>query len=131
MATGIRDQLAFLVNVNHNHWVAIVLDFPKAVIWYGDSLGGKFNQNIMQVLDWWTHLHSGKTFIHKKLPITLQDDNHSCGLLAWNALATFLLHGKYMLMNASDVADERLAVLIRVVEHHLRTPGEQVSFHGI
>ena len=108
MATGIQDQLAFLANINHNHWVAIVLDFPKTIIWYGDPLGGQFDQNIIQVLDWWTHLHSGKAFIHKKLPITLQDDYHSCCLLAWNALATFLLPRKYELMNASDVANGRL-----------------------
>jgi hypothetical protein len=69
-------------------------------------------------LDWWIHLHTNGQFDHRNLPITLQQDGYSCGILAWLALVTFLLRGKYLLVDASQVAEERLKVLVRVVEKH-------------
>jgi hypothetical protein len=116
---GVRrqGQAVALSNVGGNHWVAIVLDFEKATIQYGDSLGGHINEQLKDVLGWWTHYHTGHIFTHFNLPITRQHDSHSCGLLAWNALAAYLLEGTELLRPA-DVVEERLKVLLRVVDHH-------------
>jgi len=40
LETGVRDQFGFLANLDRNHWVAVVFDFRKREIWFGDSLGG-------------------------------------------------------------------------------------------
>jgi hypothetical protein len=116
--TGAREQLAFIGIVGGNHWIAVVIDFKEGTVYYGDSLGEGISNSLRAILDWWIHLHTKSQFDHRNLPITLQQDGYSCGILAWLALVTFLLRGKYSLVDASQVAEERLKVLIRVVEKH-------------
>jgi hypothetical protein len=116
--TGTREQLAFIGLVGGNHWIAVVIDFKEGTVYYGDSLGEGINSSLRAILDWWIHLHTNGQFDHRNLPITLQQDGYSCGILAWLALVTFLLRGKYLLVDASRVAEERLKVLVRVVEKH-------------
>lgn len=116
--TGVSEQLALLANINSDHWVALALDFKLDIIWYGDSMGNIIGDELREVLDWWIYLHTGRTFNYEHLPITRQRDGWSCGLLAWNALAVLLLKHHYALIDVSDVAEERLKVLIRVVTRH-------------
>jgi hypothetical protein len=116
-AMGVRRQAVALSHVGGNHWVAIVLDFEKATIRYGDSLGGQIDEQLKDALGWWTHYHTGRIFAHFNLPITQQHDSYSCGLLAWNALAAYLLEGT-KLLRPTDVVEERLKVLLRVVDRH-------------
>jgi len=118
LITGIREQIGFLINLNRNHWVAVVLDFTSSTIWYGDSLAleNKIPNDISCVLDWWTHFHSGHIFEHKPLPISMQRDGHSCSLLLWNALVVFFSAGKHTLLDAGKAADGRLEVFLRIVE---------------
>jgi Ulp1 family protease len=118
MVTGIQEQIGLLINIDQNHWVAVVLDFPTFTCWYGDSLGGKRDAHVCKVLDWWTHLHTGRQFRWKALPITLQTDGYSCGLLVWNALSAFFLEEKYDLLDPNKVADGRLEILLRIIERH-------------
>ena len=116
--TGTHEQLAFIGLVGGNHWVAVVIDFKEGTVYYGDSLGEKISSALRAILDWWIHLHTNGQFNHCGLPITLQQDGYSCGILAWLALVTFLLRGKYPLVDASHVAEERLKILIHMVEKH-------------
>ena len=116
--TGAGEQLAFVGLVGGNHWVAVVIDFKEGTVYYGDSLGERISSALREILDWWIHLHTNGQFNHNNLPITLQQDGYSCGLLAWLSLVTFLLRGKYPLVDASKVAEEHLKVLICVVEMH-------------
>ena len=81
LATGISDQIAFLVNLDWNHWELIIIDFRTQVILYGDSLGYAMSASMHNVLTWWTQLHSSANFTIKKLPIIIQDNSFSCGLL--------------------------------------------------
>lgn len=118
LGTGARKQLVLIGNVGENHWIALVLDFAQGTIFYGDSLGKKISDNLRELLDWWTHLHTGHHFDYRDLPITHQQDDYSCGLLAWNALVAFLLKGRDTLVNPSCVAQERLRVLLHVAEKH-------------
>ena len=110
-------MLATIANVNRNHWIALILDFNEAKILYGDSLGGQISAELRDILGWWTYLHSGKNFSYAQLPTTQQEDGYSCGLLTWNALAAFLLKS-IALMDPRHVVEERLKVLLRVVERH-------------
>jgi Ulp1 family protease catalytic subunit len=118
LATGALDLLAFLANLNRNHWVAVVLDFKKDIIWYGDSLGGKIPTSMEKILKWWTKFHSSKDFTVKKLTITIQKDFFSCCLLAWNALCVFFFQKTSHLIPAERVAEERLKMLLRILHHH-------------
>jgi hypothetical protein len=85
---------------------------------YGDSLGGTITEEIETVLNWWIHHHIGQQFMTNQLPITRQRDSYSCGMMAWNALATKVLPKNYTLLKSDGVADERLKMFLRVSERH-------------
>ena len=108
LATSILDMFITITNVRENHWVALVIDFKSSRILYGDSMGGTIDEDIKNALTWWIHHHTSRHFTSSYLPITRQRDGHSCGILAWIALATFLFPKTYSLMDAGAVADERL-----------------------
>ncbi|KAF8219178.1 hypothetical protein L208DRAFT_1342484, partial [Tricholoma matsutake] len=105
-------------NLGGDHWVALILDFQQELIWYGDSLGNVISEEWRKMLDWWTHLHMGRQFDHEPLPITHQQDSFSCGLLAWNVLAVFLFKDRSTLINAGNVAEECLKLLLWVIGQH-------------
>lgn len=89
-ANGTWKKAATITITGGNHWVKIILDFENASVQYGDSMGGQLAEDMRNAIDWWTFLHSGQKFAHQSLPITRQRDDHSCGLIAWNALAAYL-----------------------------------------
>jgi Ulp1 family protease len=122
-----KTYLATITNVNDSHWVAVVIDFRKKCIRYGDSMPTTLQPGVYSEVDnalmWWTKYHTSKTFKAVLLPTTVQQDSHSCGLLAWNAIGHFLFPFRYYrLMDASNMNDERLEMLLRI----LRPP--EVSF---
>ncbi|KAG1778132.1 hypothetical protein EV702DRAFT_968606 [Suillus placidus] len=118
LSSGLRRQVAFLVNINDNHWVAVILDFVHDLILLGDSLDQ--NKHVMKdILEWWTKHHSGRQFTVQPLAITCQQDIFSCGLLSFNALAHHFLPGLYPLVDAMLVANGRLEMMLEVIEQHL------------
>jgi len=121
LETGIHDLLGFTVHINDNHFLAMVLDFQKAIIWSGDSLTNKINPGVMKILEWWTHFHTGHWFKQQSLPVTRQLDSYSCGLLTCNALSSFLLNSSQLLVKAEAATHAWLRVFLQVVEHHLKT----------
>jgi hypothetical protein len=118
--TGALEKLVTIANVGRNHWVAVEVDFECSKILYGDSLGGKINEEIETALTWWLHQHSAKHFTTDLLPITRQRDDYSCGILAWNAIATKMFPERYSLMDDDSpaIANERLKIFLEVVERH-------------
>lgn len=116
LATGISDQIAFLVNLDRNHWVSVIIDFRKQKILYGDSLGHAISASMQDILTWWTRFHSNANFTIEKLPITIQEDSFSCGLLAWNSLAVYFTGTK--LLSVNEVAEGRLKVMLDIVHEH-------------
>ena len=114
LSTGVYETLATITNIDKNHWVAVVLDFKGSRIRYGDSMGGSINEDLEAVLTWWTHQHTGRHFMTSYLPITRQRDGHSCGILAWNALAVHILPTTYSLMDTKAVAAERLRMFLQI-----------------
>ncbi|KAG2748080.1 hypothetical protein P692DRAFT_20735450 [Suillus brevipes Sb2] len=119
MASGIGSCIGFLVNINENHWVAVVIDFKSSTIFYGDSIYTKPPTGFLAVLHWWTHHHTGQHFEEKSLIITHQTDSFSCGLLSFNALAHHILPSEYPLITASQVRIGRLKVMLDVIDRHL------------
>lgn len=118
LATGVLDMLVTIANIGSNHWVAIIVDFKSSKILYGDSMGSTIDDDVEKALTWWIHQHTGKHFTKGYLPITRQRDGHSCGILAWTALAHYLFPGTYSLVDAGIVANERLRMFLRVSERH-------------
>jgi hypothetical protein len=119
LVDGTRDEIGMIANINRNHWVAVSLNFKNRRILYGDSLRDTPNQELIHALKWWMHLHTGHIFTVKDLPISRQKDGYSCELLAWNALMVYFLRSKnYTLMDPKNVDDERLKVLLRIIERH-------------
>jgi len=106
------------MNLDNKHWVAIVLDFENSEILYSDSMGGEPSKDLKEILSWWTHIHSGRKFMYGELEITSQQDSLSCGLLAWNALAHWSLPHKHVLIDAQEVDDARLKVMLKVIDCH-------------
>lgn len=118
LATGVQDMLITIANVNNNHWVAVVVDFKESNIQYGDSMGGTIDGDLEAVLIWWIHHHTGRTFTTSYLPITRQQDGHSCGILAWNALVVHLFPMENPLADVRAVADERLKAFLQISHRH-------------
>lgn len=121
LALGKREKLGTIVNLGDNHWVAVVLDYNKGAIWYGDSLGDEVDEACKLTLKWWTRFHTGDDFKVWKMRTLMQQDGYSCGLLAWLALAAFFLKDQYQLVQATPnwVAEEQLKILCQVVDRHL------------
>jgi Ulp1 family protease len=118
LGTGVLEKLVAIVNLNQNHWVSVVIDVPTSRILYGDSLGKPITREIKAVLTWWTNHHTATNFPIHDLAITHQNDSCSCGMLAWNAIAAHVLPETYSLVNSHAIMDERLKILLRVVERH-------------
>ena len=86
LATGILKKLVTIVNINHNHWVSIVIDAPSSRILYGDSFSEPIEHKIKVVLTWWTNHHTATDYQIYNLHISRQKDGYSCGMFAWNAV---------------------------------------------
>ena len=119
LASGDRDGLGTMANINGDHWVAIALDFEESLIWYGDSFGQDAVEEIVSVMDWWTFHHTGRKFSYRKLKISPQKDGFSCGLLGPNALFHFYLPDLYPLIDVAKVDSERVKLFLRVAQRHL------------
>ena len=113
-------MLVKIANIRDNYWIAVVLDFKSSSILYGDSMGGTINEDldVETALTWWIQQHTGRQFTKGYFPITRQCDGYSCRILAWNALAVFLLPETYSLVDAGKVGDERLRTFLQVSDRH-------------
>jgi hypothetical protein len=98
LQSGQHTSIGFIMNVNSNHWVATVVDFAEHRILYGDSLGQVPENEHISTIQWWAQYHSGTQFTVTELPIPLQQDLFSCGILAFGALTHFYLPAQYPLM---------------------------------
>jgi hypothetical protein len=116
LGSGVMTHVACITNCKGVHWVTLVIDFMTQSIWHGDSLGWELETDVMKALEWWISGYSSVSFAHRTLPITHQSDTQSCGLLAWNGLAHFLLPEQHPLMDPSSIQTKRLHVLLRICD---------------
>ena len=129
LQSGQRTSIGFIMNVNSNHWVATVMDFAEHRILYGDSLGRVPENEHITTIQWWAQYHSSTQFTVTELPIPLQQDSFSCGILAFGALAHFYLPAQYPLMDAQLVDEERIKVFLEIARHHLKHVSRPFHFH--
>ncbi|TFK59107.1 hypothetical protein BDN72DRAFT_748184, partial [Pluteus cervinus] len=114
----LRTEKSQLLTIAHladqHHWVAVVIDFASEQIFIGDSMSSDLSigSQMRCVLDWWINAHMLQQFTYHRLPITVQHDGYSCGLLAWNAIAHHLDPERYTLISPLQVKDERIQVLL-------------------
>ncbi|THU76847.1 hypothetical protein K435DRAFT_582997, partial [Dendrothele bispora CBS 962.96] len=118
LTTGTQTLLGTFANINGNHWVTIVIDTERKVIFHGNSMGDSIDRQLSVVLQWWTSHHFGVRFRISCMSIARQNDSHSCGMLAWGALEHCLLNKPDRLMEGQDMRDCRLEVFLRVINQH-------------
>ncbi len=124
LASGEKDLLGTLTNINGVHWVALTFNFRKQSIIFGDSLSSDSSPSELQfAADWWTWHHTRESFNHVTMSITHQLDGFSCEILSFNAFANLLCPKKYPVTRCADVDNERLHMFLHVTDCHL----DQVS----
>jgi hypothetical protein len=115
--------VAYLGNITKSkHWVPVVFDHGSAVVRYTDSMGDPITPKLCAAFIWWLHQHRAATSsppIIEELPITQQQDNHSCGILTLNSLCHFFDPCKYQLVGGlrASVASECLKLFNEVASH--------------
>ncbi|KAF8220355.1 hypothetical protein L208DRAFT_1054374, partial [Tricholoma matsutake] len=115
LANGIRTTLVGIVNVNNNHWVAVMVDAARSTIRYGDSLGGN-DTEVKAAIAWWINTHISHEFAEEDLLITCQQDTHSCLIFAANAAGHFILPAQIPLLQPEAAAEERISMFIHVAQ---------------
>ncbi|KAG1724691.1 uncharacterized protein EDB91DRAFT_1035429, partial [Suillus paluster] len=119
LLSGLGHCIGFLINVNRNHWVTVIINFKSHSILYSDSLNQEPLNDMLTVLHWWMYHHTGHQFTTRPLAITYQKDAFSCGLLSFNALTHHCLSTEYPLIALSHVRNGRLEILLDIINHHL------------
>ena len=119
LAAGQKTHLATIVNKSNVHWVALIIDFARGQILYGDSAGQPIDKEITDVLGWWTSYHTGGSkFPVAGLDITIQHDSYSCGMFAWDALRYELSNHSTERLHPAHASVDRLQMFLRLVRHY-------------
>ena len=89
-----------------NHYMAIVIDIKKRILFVGDSLGFWVPQEFVRMVEWWIQLYNPSDTFNglriEKLPCTTQSDNFSCGILAVNSLEHYFLSSTKLRTDGND-----------------------------
>jgi hypothetical protein len=119
-ATKDRDRLGSIANINDNHWVALTIDCKENIIGYGDGFRGPAPASLRTHLNWWLFEHLGTKFKWKDISVPKQTDPHSCGILAYFALASWFDSERFPLpkSTAASMADERIKMFLRAIDQH-------------
>lgn len=80
LSDGSCEYLGFMVNVNSNHWIAVVVDCKKSTVWWADSLRGSI-QGVRKFVDCITSITLITT-----LPATDGNWGSACIILHTNIL---------------------------------------------
>ena len=124
---GTFNTFVVISNIRGNHWISVVIDFEASHIYYGDSLGIIIDEELEDALTWWIHYHTGRNFTVENLLITRQQDAHSCGVLAWNAIMVHLFPETHQLFNPQSIVYKRLKIFLQIANRH--NDKVRFSFH--
>jgi hypothetical protein len=127
LADGHKRYLATVANQDNVHWVALVVDFATQELLYGDSFGHPISADMLAVISWWTHYHTNSQFVVRALPISRQQDNFSCGMLAWDALRHYLGHGAHALMDPQQPFHDRAEMFLQLTLPYHKDKVSQTS----
>ncbi|KAG1854448.1 hypothetical protein DFJ58DRAFT_841367 [Suillus subalutaceus] len=116
---GHYKSLGIPCHIHKNHWTAVLINVEDQKVLYGDSFGAAIPNNLKAAIDWWLSHHSPTPLTWDDLQISCQEDTHSCGVLAVNALAHFIQPTKFPLLSSSDTDIARLHYGNAIIEHHV------------
>ncbi|KAJ7229346.1 hypothetical protein C8J57DRAFT_994462, partial [Mycena rebaudengoi] len=121
LASGEREQLGMMGNLQNRHWIAVVVDAKAGSILYGDPFKFPPDEETRSALKWWTTYHTGHNFTWGDLEVPDQKDGFNCGILSFNGLGRHFLPDRYPLIdgNGSGPADARLEMMLRIINRHL------------
>lgn len=103
-----------------DHWVPLVIDGREHSFIYGDSLVGKkmpvIPDRLLNALNAWRERHTFSTFTCTTLPTSQQEDTHSCGIRATNALEHYVRPMQFALLGPHQhhVASAKLQAVNRI-----------------
>lgn len=99
--------------------MGVVVDFAKFTLGFADSMGPKNleKSGLPEAFRWWLAQHTNQAFVEVELPVSIQRDSLSCGLLSANAVSHHF--PKAPLIPARQAASGRVAALIGILERHL------------
>jgi hypothetical protein len=104
--------------------VAVVFDHrDETVVRYGDSFQTPIPGELSAACRWWLGQHTPEQAELANLPITRQQDGHSCGMLVNNAQEHFL-DPSIPLLSPTHIVNSRLEMFDRIATRGL----EQVSY---
>jgi hypothetical protein len=126
LASGTRDKLCGVVNIDNSHWVGVVIDAFRSLVLYGDSLGGS-DLELKSAISWWIQCHTDRTFKHQHLPITTQVDGYNCSVLAINAIGSDALPWQIELISALSHDELRIATFNRIANRDLEFVSVKLS----
>ncbi|KAJ7083057.1 hypothetical protein B0H15DRAFT_785202 [Mycena belliarum] len=111
-----------IANENEDHWTALAIDADKCTVGYGNGFHTDVPDDLREHLDWWLFEHLGVEFKWVDIPVVRQLDPHSCGILAYFALAHWFDPKRFPLPDgtAASMADERIKMFLRIVQHNDR-----------
>ncbi|KAJ7196687.1 hypothetical protein GGX14DRAFT_672342 [Mycena pura] len=123
LTVGDIQEAATVANINRNHWVALVVDFPEKRVMYGDSLQGDVHPKLQAAYNSWISRYDATEFQWASLPITPQPDGCNCAIFAVNAVAHRIDGRKYPLLgtDTSGGPGERLRMLEKILDVHEST----------
>jgi hypothetical protein len=87
LASGERERLGMMRNLQNLHWVAVAVDSKESRILYGDPFHSERDPEIEKAVGWWTTFHTGRKFSWGTLDILNQKDGFNCGILSHNGEA--------------------------------------------
>ena len=102
-----------------NHWTAVVIDTLDRRIFYGDSMGYRAPDELIEVLRWWLQVHTKDDWqvLVEKLPCAVQQDHFSCSIIAINAITHLFDPDAFPLIDsAQDALSARIYYLAASVE---------------
>ncbi|KAJ7605137.1 hypothetical protein DFH06DRAFT_1020369, partial [Mycena polygramma] len=120
LASGDRERLAMMGNLQNLHWIAAVVNCKSSRILYGDPFKYAPDSETKKALQWWTTHHTGRVFAWGNLDVPNQRDGFNCGILAHNGLEHHLLPGTPLINGkGTGPGDARLEMLIKIINRHL------------
>lgn len=130
--TSALDYLAGVANINENHWISFIIDGRAGMILVGDSLldGGNAalergeRGKTINTLRWWIQQSwqlAGlpiRPIPASPLIVQRQQDSASCGIYAFNSIATFFKPKSHPRLALSSLRSTRARFFNNIVEYH-------------
>ncbi|KAF8144091.1 hypothetical protein K438DRAFT_2102869 [Mycena galopus ATCC 62051] len=139
IGNGGPKQLATVVNVGGDHWIALIVNFASKAVYYFDSLKQPVDSELQEAYNWWIGQHHSTEFGWVTLPCLRQRDRYNLLSVQNTKIPQFLsflsLHGVFPCQTAvfwpkfkpeenkqkkieKGCDDERLRTVAKILNRH-------------